>query len=462
MQRVIPGVSIEVVKEVVPKPLRPSGIMGLVGIAGQGRFTPFHMDNWKGLCEEFGTAIAYTVPEARQALLNGIFELVISRVDDTLASKSSLDINDASGVKALTLAAQAKGKWGDDIGVRVEENRIAQNDEMIVQSVDITLTYKNVEENFKNLLVTDVEHRNYLPNVLKQSKLVTTTVYPGDEGSIMLPVAIEDTLSSGTDPSLSTWQEAIARLEGEADVDMVLVSMPESFYGTDSEAKINTEIRAHCENMSEEAQNRIGFGTISSTENKSFETIMDKAAILSSDHFVLVAPHGVVGAVAGRIASLPYYESPTFKNLAGVTELEVDYAPTELRKLINMNVLAVDLHRQRGFIVVKGITTSGEQISVTRVADRAVRAVKGIASLFIGRLNTEDGRQTLKQKITEFFIQMERENAIVPSVDGAEPAFMIEAYSSGRDFALGNVRVDIAVRPVRAIDYIYATIFVQV
>jgi len=69
---------------------------------------------------------------------------------------------------------------------------------------------------------------------------------------------------------------------------------------------------------------------------------------------------------------------------------------------------------------------------------------------------------TLKQKITEFFIQMEKENAIVPKVDGSEPAFKVDVYSSQRDFALGNVRVDIAVRPVRAIDYIYTTILIQV
>jgi hypothetical protein len=56
---------------------------------------------------------------------------------------------------------------------------------------------------------------------------------------------------------------------------------------------------------------------------------------------------------------------------------------------------------------------------------------------------------------------MSREEAIVPSVDGKEPAFIVDVYSSQLDFAQGIVRVDLAVRPVRAIDYIYATITVQ-
>jgi hypothetical protein len=56
---------------------------------------------------------------------------------------------------------------------------------------------------------------------------------------------------------------------------------------------------------------------------------------------------------------------------------------------------------------------------------------------------------------------MERDGALVPSVDGTSPAFEVEVYASQNDVAAGNARVDIAVRPVRAIDYIYATIRVK-
>ena len=96
-----------------------------------------------------------------------------------------------------------------------------------------------------------------------------------------------------------------------------------------------------------------------------------------------------------------------------------------------------------------------------RVADRAVRGVKSRGDLFIGRLNNANGRAALRQKITEFLTQMQKDGAIVPSTDGSDPAFKINVYSSQADFALGIVRIDMAVRPVRAIDYIYATILVQ-
>ena len=110
--------------------------------------------------------------------------------------------------------------------------------------------------------------------------------------------------------------------------------------------------------------------------------------------------------------------------------------------------MTVAKQRNRGILVIKGIDTTGQtgQISVTRVADHAVRGVKDLADLFIGTLNTADGRTALREKLVEFFLEMEREQAIVPSTDGTEPSFKVDVYSTQRDFALGIVRVDIAIR----------------
>ena len=67
----------------------------------------------------------------------------------------------------------------------------------------------------------------------------------------------------------------------------------------------------------------------------------------------------------------------------------------------------------------------------------------------------------LRERLTEFLIGMEREGSIVPSTDMTQPAYLVDVYSSQADFAQGIVRVDSAVRPVRAMDYIYATVTVQ-
>ena len=138
-----------------------------------------------------------------------------------------------------------------------------------------------------------------------------------------------------------------------------------------------------------------------------------------------------------------------------------DYSDAELAQLVGGNVLVVNKKRKLGDIVVKGVMTSGRQINVQRTANKAVRDVKAIADVYIGLLNNEGNRNALRQQIIALFLQMARDGALVPSTDGKDPPYKVDVYSTQADFANGIVRIDIAVRPVRAIDYIYATILVQ-
>ena len=101
------------------------------------------------------------------------------------------------------------------------------------------------------------------------------------------------------------------------------------------------------------------------------------------------------------------------------------------------------------------------RIRLADLADAAIRETKAISENFIGQLNTSDARAALKAQITATLTRMERAGALVPSTDGSDPAFLVDVYSTQLDFAQGIVRIDIAVRPVRAIDFIYATIRVK-
>lgn len=137
------------------------------------------------------------------------------------------------------------------------------------------------------------------------------------------------------------------------------------------------------------------------------------------------------------------------------------YTDARLEQLIIGNVLVVNARRGLGNIVVKGLLTSGRQVNVQRTANKAVREVKTIADKYVGLLNNDGARNALRQQIFAMFLQMERDGALVPSTDGKDPAFTVNVYSTQADFANGIVRVDMAIRPVRAIDYIYATILVK-
>jgi hypothetical protein len=180
-----------------------------------------------------------------------------------------------------------------------------------------------------------------------------------------------------------------------------------------------------------------------------------------SDYFVLVAPARLEDAVAGLLGRQDYFQSPTFKTVAAPAAPVGGYSDSQLEKLITGNVVAVNEKRGLGVIVVKGLLTSGRQINVQRTANKAVRDVKAIADRYIGLLNNDGARNALRQQIFAMFLQMQKDGALVPSVDGKDPAFTVDVYSTQADFANGIVRIDIAVRPVRAIDYIYATILVK-
>jgi hypothetical protein len=286
------------------------------------------------------------------------------------------------------------------------------------------------------------------------------------EAETMAVTTTPQPLTGGANPEVGDFETGLSRLEKEADVDIVVPSIqypPRASFTTadfNESQNIFAAVDAHCKLMSDAACNRIGFGGVSREEPLTQST--DRTNTIGSDRFVITAPHGVVGAVAGLVGQLTYYYSPTFKAVTGFTTLERDFSPTDLRTLLRANIVPLDAKKGKGIIIIRGLTTDGDQISVRRVADYAVRNIKNIAERFIGNLNTQEGRDALKQKVFEFLQQMEKDSAIVPSTDGTDPAFKVDVYSTQRDFALGIVRLDIAVRPVRAMDYIYATILVQV
>lgn len=494
MSLILPGVEIQVVKEIITGQLNPSGILGLVGLTqaavdgsqnNMGRASTY-----KELKNLFGKSIDFTVPEAKQAFQNGIDEIVMVPVGGSAPKPAKIDLKGKSGETVFKVTARAAGIWGNKIKLKLESKRDDTGNKTLFR---VTLNYKDTVEFFDNLHL-DAALERYFCNVLNnESELVTAsaqsptsrggktkksadkksgTVTNGDSavdntnaGLMELPLDLETHLEGGATATLKDYEVAIAKLETEEDVDIVIVSL-EDYSDYELVKQVHSSIEAHCKVMSENCMNRIGFGTVPSSEN--FATVEDEVAhitkqtlTMNSDRFVLVAPHGYTGAVAGLVGNLQVHESPTFKNLTGATGLSRKYSPSNLKALLKSNVLALEAKKGKGIIIEKGISTSGEQISLTRVADRAVRGTKLIGDQFIGTLNSVTGRNALREKCIEFFLQMEKDGAIVPSADGSEPSHKVDVYATDDDISKGIVRLDVAVRPVRAIDYIYGTILVR-
>jgi hypothetical protein len=268
-------------------------------------------------------------------------------------------------------------------------------------------------------------------------------------------------LAHGTSPLAADYQDALDRLAGAEEPDLVIASVHGQL-DTAGVRAVHQQVVAHCTAMSDRARNRIGIGSVTASEYAAGPRAMaEHADDVRSDHFALVAPAGVDGAFAGLLSHLVFFDSPTFKTVAALGSEPGTWSDAQLEQLVAANVVAITRRRGLGVICVKGVLTSGRQINVQRTANKAVRDIKAIADVYIGLLNDEGTRNALKQQVSALLFQMAADGALVPSTDGTSPPFAVDVQSTQADFGQGIVRIDIAIRPVRAIDYINARILVR-
>jgi hypothetical protein len=449
---IIPGVQVSVVKEVVPPQLSPTGVLGLVGLTerapegGVGRAS-----TWKRFIELFGPGSAHSMPEARQALQNGASQLVVVAIPGKGVAATA--VLTKAGAPALVLTARAPGTWAETLTVKVKHRK--QDNKIVALDLDLIRADGSIESH-KNLGVVASTERGAAPFVVDALALGSSLVTAVSKSSEW-PDEGELRFTGGLDAAVADYEAGLDRLKNHADVDLVIAAVQQR--SDTALAAVHSAVIAHCNLMSAACRGRLGFGRVPA--DRPAAKVGQWAVPLVSDRFVLVAPDGVLGAVAGMIGGLPYFHSPTFKPLVGlgaVPAIDID----DQAELLSARIVPVAELAGHGLVVVRGLTTDGDQISVRRVADRAVRTARAIGELFIGRLNNADGRSALKAKLTEALLQMQKDGALVPSTDGKDPAFRVDVYASQADFGTGTVRVDIAVRPVRAIDFIVATILVQV
>jgi hypothetical protein len=317
-------------------------------------------------------------------------------------------------------------------------------------------------------LTLDPDSPRFLPALLAaESALIRAIVlHPiADQGITRWPTATfaPRSFSGGRQPGIGAWQSAIDALASEDAVDLVIAGLQDWQDENLSGTAVQQALIGHARAQTDNAKPRIVLGSAPPSANRDIEALIAHRDEVTDRRFVLVSPSGAEGALAGLLGHLQYFASPTFKTVAQPGVPLVPYSESELNKLVGPdgNLCIIAERRGRGTICIKGIATDGFQISVVRVADRCIREVNAISQRFIGELNNAEQRTALEQMIKATFTQMERDGSLVPSVDGKSPAFEVLVYASQNDVAAGIARIDIAVRPVRAIDYIYATIRVK-
>jgi hypothetical protein len=442
----VPGVSVETRFDVLPPLPAAAGIVGVVGVVAKvpdGAGPLIGVSRAAELREQLGEASALSLEPVLHALANGASEVIVSPVAGGTPATAKFDTADAT--TAFTATARFTG---DARGLAV---RVSAASSGAAPTFDVTVI-RGVEtiEEFTRRTLDDV--------AAIESAYVTVK----RESATTAAVAAETKLTGGRAPNAQAWSNAIDLLGEEARIDLVIAA-PDPSMNADAVRVLHQALVAHSVAMAVDAKPRIAFGSVAATEQSDLAAIAAHSALVRDRRFVLVSPAGAHGAVAGMVARMNQQDSPTFKPcpLFGISA--ATYRESQLNTLLGSttNALVVQARHDRGVVVLKGISTFGDQISVQRVTDQCIRETKAIATNFIGQLNTVDARTALRQQLIATFTRLERAGALVPSTDGTDPAFVVDVYSTQLDFEQGAVRIDIAVRPVRSIDYVYATIRVK-
>lgn len=190
---------------------------------------------------------------------------------------------------------------------------------------------------------------------------------------------------------------------------------------------------------------------------------------LDSDRVVFVAP-GIMttdaasgkavtlpgayaaAAVAGMLSAASPHVSLTNKTVS-VNDLEIKFNPSQLEQLILSRVLATEV--RQGIRVVKAITTSTntafQQVTTRRIVDYAKYGVRSAANPYIGLLNNDRVRKTLKGSINGFLAGMVDDEMLI--------GYLLDVTATRDEQIRGIARVTMTIQPTFSIDYIKVVMY---
>src|SRR5580658_6972033 len=115
MARVIPGVEIKVVKEIVPQQLYPSGVVGMIGTAEAGPvLKPTGVTSYREITAIFGGSGAL-VRDAKLAFMNGVFQVFACRIAGSGGQMATATLKASKKKDTARLTSKLVGDGGNEI-----------------------------------------------------------------------------------------------------------------------------------------------------------------------------------------------------------------------------------------------------------------------------------------------------------------------------------------------------------
>jgi len=352
-----------------------------------------------------------------------------------------------------SVAAPTPGTFGNSYTVQVAAGSQPN-------TVKLLVTGDGKSETWDNLTMTPGTSR-YLPTYVNaNSTLLVVTA----GASPNLPAILAQTvLSGGTNGQVTT------------DADYIGVAAPTAtgFYALENQdvnllvAAGQSSAAVHTAMVVQANAKGDRIAVVGGALGDSVSTTLTRAAALSADRAVLCYPGMQVydpaqnltvkvpsaytaAAVAGRIATLDPYISPSNQLLTGILGFEVPVNDADLATLIQGGVVVATNKGRLGFRLRDGVTTGTDfpftQINIRRLFDQIVRGVTEGNQDLISAPNNADTQHALQQGISAFMDSL--------AAQGAIQQYYVKVYSSQADQEAGFLYADIGIFPTYAADFI--------
>jgi Phage tail sheath protein subtilisin-like domain/Phage tail sheath C-terminal domain len=374
-----------------------------------------------------------------------------------------LQIDPATGT--LTFAAGETPVKGDKLYASYAV-KAANSRQVTIRYAGVTETY-NVADGTH--LVDLVNDKNSGSALVQGGAGANPGLLPRADSSI----DVFKLFGSGANISGNNGQDNVNSTEYETGLEQLLnenvhiiIAAGQSGNDTDISKNIGTALQSHVAEASNEKTKRERIAVVGGSKITQPNNVGHN---LDSDRVVFVAP-GIIttdassgkavtlpgayaaAAIAGMLSAASPHVSLTNKTVS-VNDLEIKFNPSQLEQLILSRVLATEI--RQGIRVVKAITTSTntafQQITTRRIVDYAKYGVRSAANPYIGLLNNDRVRKTLKGSINGFLAGMVDDEMLI--------GYQLDVTATRDEQIRGIARVTMTIQPTFSIDYIKVVMY---
>jgi len=454
LEYIVPRVAVDE-SDVGPRPTPAVSLasIGIVGTFSKGPVnTPVTIGSLEQLIEVFGEhkpgLTGYLT--ARGALHQGANDLKVVRIGSPNLKAASLVLKDSTNGDSVLVEAVTPGTWGNDTKVAVASGTQTGTFKLVV-------TYGKVSETHDNLTLDNLG--GVKSNLVKLSKAT---------GATNIPANITATpLSGGNDGADTTDNDYIGTIDAQGNrtglkalepVRVAIVVCAQQY-----SEQIHAALIAHC------AAATIGQGLRMAVLNTAPGLTVDAATQVTTELDSIraimtypwlepleeagtyVAPDGYC---AGRLAVLASQQSPSNKEIVGITGTERYFTDAEVKALTLARISPITLVPGRGYRIRNGLTLSSDpawnQTNIRRQFDQLEMEIYDALQWAISEENTPELRMAVAAQIDAHLENKKRKGEIYDY----KPTICDDTNNTPETIAARILNVKVRVRPVYASDYI--------